>query len=147
MRERFGMLTGVERAGRRTATSSPSTSRPRSNGEVLEDGSTTGMSYEVGSGKLMEGLDDAVRGLSADESTTFQTALLSGPNAGEQADVTVTVRSVKAKELPGAGRRVRLRPPASSTPWPSCATTSAPGWPAPRPCSRARRPATSWSST
>jgi trigger factor len=48
----------------------------------------------------MEGLDDAVRGLSADESKTFSTALLSGPNAGESADVTVTVRSVKAKELP-----------------------------------------------
>jgi trigger factor len=48
----------------------------------------------------MEGLDDAVRGLSADESTTFQTALLSGPNAGESADVTVTVRSVKTKDLP-----------------------------------------------
>ena len=62
---------------------------------MLEDGSTTGMSYEVGSGQLMEGLDDAVRGLSADESKTFQTALLSGPNAGESADVTVTVRSVK----------------------------------------------------
>ena len=67
---------------------------------MLEDGSTTGMSYEVGSGNLMEGLDDAVRGLSADESKTFPTALLSGPNAGESADVTVTVRSVKAKELP-----------------------------------------------
>jgi trigger factor len=48
----------------------------------------------------MEGLDDAVRGLSADESTTFQTALLSGPNAGQSADVTVTVRSVKTKDLP-----------------------------------------------
>jgi trigger factor len=48
----------------------------------------------------MDGLDDAVRGLSADESATFQTALLQGPNAGETADVTVTVRSVKTKELP-----------------------------------------------
>ena len=55
----------------RTATSSPSTSRRSSDGEVLEDGSTTGMSYEVGSGNLMEGLDDAVRGLSAEESKTF----------------------------------------------------------------------------
>ena len=64
------------------------------------DGSTTGMSYEVGSGSLMAGLDDAVRGLSADESATFTTALLSGDDAGEQAEVTVTVRSVKAKELP-----------------------------------------------
>jgi trigger factor len=58
------------------------------------------MSYEVGSGQLMEGLDDAVRGLSADESKTFETALLSGPNAGETAEVAVTVRSVKTKDLP-----------------------------------------------
>src|SRR5829696_4795574 len=69
-------------------------------GEVTDEGSTTGMSYEVGSGNLMEGLDDAVRGLSADESKTFSTALLSGPNAGQDAEVTVTVRSVKTKDLP-----------------------------------------------
>jgi trigger factor len=58
------------------------------------------MSYEVGTGSLMEGLDDAVRGLSADGSATFTTALLSGPQAGQDAEVTVTVRSVKAKDLP-----------------------------------------------
>jgi trigger factor len=99
MRERFGMLTAVERpAGDGDFVSIDL--EAKLNGEVLEDGSTTGMSYEVGTGQLMEGLDDAVRGLSADESKTFSTALLSGPNAGETADVTVTVRSVKAKELP-----------------------------------------------
>jgi trigger factor len=72
----------------------------RVDGEVLEDGTTTGMSYEVGSGDLMEGLDDAVRGLSADGSATFTTPLRAGEHAGEDAEVTVTVRSVKAKELP-----------------------------------------------
>ncbi len=99
MRERFGMLTGVDRAAQDGDFVSIDL-EAKLNGEVLEDGSTTGMSYEVGSGNLMEGLDDAVRGLSADESATFQTALLQGPNAGETADVTVTVRSVKTKELP-----------------------------------------------
>ena len=99
MRERFGMLTGVERAAKDGDFVSIDL-EAKLNGEVLEDGTTTGMSYEVGTGQLMEGLDDAVRGLSADESKSFQTALLSGPNAGEQADVTVTVRSVKEKELP-----------------------------------------------
>jgi trigger factor len=99
MRERFAMLTGVERAAEDGDFVSIDL-EAKLNGEVLEDGSTTGMSYEVGSGNLMEGLDDAVRGLSADESTTFQTALLSGPNAGQSADVTVTVRSVKTKDLP-----------------------------------------------
>src|SRR5688500_5280083 len=99
MRERFGMLTGVERAAEDGDFVSIDL-EARLNGQVLQDGSTTGMSYEVGSGNLMDGLDDAVRGLSADESKTFQTALLQGPNAGETADVTVTVRSVKTKELP-----------------------------------------------
>src|SRR5690349_4706814 len=66
----------------------------------LEDNDTLAFTAEVGSGQLMQGLDDAVRGLSAGESRTFETALLSGPNAGENAEVTVTVRSVKTKELP-----------------------------------------------
>ena len=99
MRERFGMLQAVERAAQDGDFVSIDL-EAKLGDEVLEDGSTTGMSYEVGSGNLMEGLDDAVRGLSAEESKTFQTALLSGPNAGETADVTVTVRSVKEKELP-----------------------------------------------
>src|SRR4051812_38591416 len=99
MRERFGMLTAVDRpAGDGDFVSIDL--EAKLNGEVLEDGSTTGVSYEVGTGQLMEGLDDAVRGLSAEETKTFSTALLSGPNAGEWADVTVTVRSVKAKDLP-----------------------------------------------
>ncbi|TFV55845.1 trigger factor [Geodermatophilus sp. DF01-2] len=99
MRERFGMLTGVDRPAQDGDFVSIDL-EAKLGDDVLEDGSTTGMSYEVGSGNLMEGLDDAVRGLSADESTTFQTALLQGPDAGEAADVTVTVRSVKTKELP-----------------------------------------------
>src|SRR3569833_1312899 len=99
MRERFATLSGVERAAEDGDYVSIDL-EAKLNGEVLEDGSTTGMSYAVGSGNLMAGLDEAIRGLSADESATFQTALLSGDDAGEQADVTVTVRSVKAKELP-----------------------------------------------
>jgi trigger factor len=99
MRERFAMLTGVDRAaadGDYVSIDLEATL----NGEVLEDGTTTGMSYEVGSGQLMDGLDEAVRGLSVDEGTTFSTALLNGEHAGEMADVKVTVRSVKTKELP-----------------------------------------------
>jgi trigger factor len=99
MRERFATLAGVERAAEDGDYVSIDLEATL-NGEVLEDGSTTGMSYEVGSGNLMNGLDEAVRGLSADESATFSTPLLAGDQAGEVADVTVTVRSVKAKELP-----------------------------------------------
>jgi trigger factor len=99
MRERFAMLTGVERAAQDGDFVSIDL-EAKLGAEVLEDGSTSGMSYEVGSGNLMEGLDEAVRGLSADESKTFQTELRAGPNAGETADVTVIVRSVKEKQLP-----------------------------------------------
>ena len=99
MRERFGMLTAVERPAQQGDFVSIDL-EAKLNGEILEDGSTTGMSYEVGSGSLMEGLDDAVTGLSVDESKSFQTALLNGPDSGELADVTVTVRSVKEKQLP-----------------------------------------------
>jgi trigger factor len=99
MRERFGMLTGVERPAEDGDFVSIDLEATL-DGKVLEDGSTTGMSYEVGTGSLMEGLDDAVRGLSADESKAFTTALLSGPDAGKDAEVTVTVRSVKTKDLP-----------------------------------------------
>ncbi len=99
MRERFGMLTAVDRP----AADGDHVSldlEARIDDEVLEDGTTSGMSYEVGSGSLMPGLDEAVRGLSADESATFETDLHQGPHAGRQAQVTVTVRSVKAKDLP-----------------------------------------------
>jgi trigger factor len=99
MRERFGMLTAVDRPAQDGDYVSLDL-EARVDGEVLEDGTTTGMSYEVGSGQLMDGLDDAVRGLSADGSATFTTPLRAGEHAGEDAEVTVTVRSVKAKELP-----------------------------------------------
>jgi trigger factor len=99
MRERFAVLTPVERPAEDGDYVSLDL-EARVDGEVLEDGTTTGMSYEVGSGDLMEGLDDAVRGLSADGSATFTTPLRAGEHAGEDAEVTVTVRSVKAKELP-----------------------------------------------
>ncbi|WP_409328945.1 trigger factor [Trujillonella humicola] len=99
MRERFAMLNGVERAAQDGDFVSIDL-EAKLDGEVLEDGSTSGMSYEVGTGQLMEGLDGAVRGLSADESKTFETALLQGPDSGRMAEVTVTVRSVKEKELP-----------------------------------------------
>jgi trigger factor len=99
MRERFAMLTGVDRPAQDGDYVSIDL-EAKLDGEVLEDGTTSGMSYEVGSGQLMNGLDEAVRGLSADESATFTTPLLNGPEAGRDAEVTVTVRSVKAKELP-----------------------------------------------
>ena len=113
---------------------------------MLEDGTTTGMSYEVGSGELMEGLDDAVRGLSADGSATFTTPLRAGEHAGEEAEVTVTVRSVKAKELPELDDEFASTASEFDTLEELRADVRSRLGGA-RSSSRARRPATSWSST
>jgi trigger factor len=69
-------------------------------GEDVEDAQATGISYEVGSGSILDGLDQALIGMSADETATFASELAGGEYAGRLADVTVTVRSVKVKDLP-----------------------------------------------
>ncbi len=70
-------------------------------GEPVEDAQASGLSYQVGSQSLLDGLDDALVGMSAGESKTFLTELAGGDFAGREADVTVTVHSVKVKEVPG----------------------------------------------
>jgi len=70
-------------------------------GKPVEDAQASGLSYPVGSESLLDGLDQALIGMSAGESKTFSTELAGGEFAGQEADVTVTVHSVKAKEVPG----------------------------------------------
>jgi trigger factor len=64
--------------------------------------SAAGLSYQVGAGTMLEGLDEAVTGLSADEDAIFATTLVGGEHAGESAQVKVVVKSVKERELPEA---------------------------------------------
>lgn len=99
LRERFAVLKGVDRA---TATGDYISIDLSAtvDGESLEDLTAKGLSYQVGQGSLLDGLDDAVTGLSAGESKEFQTTLVGGDHAGEEAHVTVTVNSVKERELP-----------------------------------------------
>jgi trigger factor len=99
LRARFGTLTGVERP----AASGDFVSIDLSaniDGEDVPEAATKGLSHEVGSGQLVEGLDDAIIGLSAGESKVFTTELAAGPHAGKEAEVTVTIGSVKERELP-----------------------------------------------
>ncbi|MQA04312.1 MAG: trigger factor [Streptosporangiales bacterium] len=98
LRERFAVLRGADRAVAEGDYVSIDL-KAEVDGEELEDVSVNGMSYEVGRGGLVEGLDDALAGMSAEESKTFNTTLL-GERAGEQADVTVSVQQVKEKQLP-----------------------------------------------
>ena len=60
------------------------------------------ISYEVGSGDLIEGLDEAVLTLTAGEKTTFKSTLVGGDNAGQEAEIEITVNQVKVREIPAA---------------------------------------------
>ncbi|MFN8042632.1 MAG: trigger factor [Mycobacterium sp.] len=101
LRARFGTLKGVERPAQEGDFVSIDLSATV-NGEDLADAKTEGLSHEVGSGQLIDGLDDAIIGLSEGESKTFTTKLVAGEHAGEEAEVTVTLQSVKERELPEA---------------------------------------------
>jgi len=61
-----------------------------------------GVSYEIGSGQLLEGTDEAIESLTAGEETTYTSKLVGGERAGEDAEVTVVVKAVKERELPEA---------------------------------------------
>ncbi|WP_346772888.1 trigger factor [Rhodococcus sp. 14C212] len=99
LRQRFGTLTGVERPVQDGDFVSIDLSATVG-GEEVPEASTTGLSHEVGSGQLIDGLDEALVGLSAGESKEFTTTLVAGEHADEEAMVTVTVNSVKERELP-----------------------------------------------
>ena len=101
LRARFGTLKGVERPAKTGDFVSIDLSASI-DGEDLPEAATEGLSHEIGSGQLIEGLDEALVGLSEGESATFTTTLVGGAHAGREADVTVTVKSVKERELPEA---------------------------------------------
>jgi trigger factor len=100
LQERFASLKGVQRPVQNDDYVSIDLSASV-DGEPVEDAQASGLSYQVGSQSLLDGLDDALTGMSAGESKTFQTELAGGEFAGREADVTVTVHSVKVKEVPG----------------------------------------------
>ncbi|SDT16776.1 trigger factor [Microlunatus soli] len=74
----------------------------RKDGEVLEDANVSDISYEVGTGRMVDGLDEAVIGLSAGESKTFTSTLVGGPLKDEEAEIEVTVKKVQIQDLPAA---------------------------------------------
>ncbi|PJJ63476.1 trigger factor [Compostimonas suwonensis] len=99
LRSRFGTLVTVD--------------RPAAKGDFVQidltatiDGvevdTANNISYELGSGDLIEGIDEALDSLTAGETTTFASNLVGGDNAGESAEITVTVTAVKERELPEA---------------------------------------------
>lgn len=98
LRIRFGTLTTVERAAT-TGDFVTIDLIARIDGEDVEGGDASGMSYEVGSNRMIEGLDEALVGLSAGEKKVFETQLV-GMEEGTSGSVEVTVQAVKERELP-----------------------------------------------
>jgi trigger factor len=99
LRERFASLKTVDRPAE-TGDYVSIDLAASVDGEAVDDAQATGVSYEVGSESVLDGLDDALAGLSAGESRTFTAELAGGKHAGQAAEVLVTVNTVKVKELP-----------------------------------------------
>ena len=99
LRERFASLKGADRPVETGDFVSIDLSA-EADGKAVEDAQASGISYEVGSGRMLDGLDEALVGMSVGESKTFPALLAGGEHAGKLADVTVKVDSVKVKELP-----------------------------------------------
>ncbi|MET7637868.1 trigger factor [Streptomyces sp. NPDC005438] len=99
LRERFATTTVVERAAAEGDVVKIDL-EAKVDGEVLEDGVAKGFDYTIGSGDLLDGIDEAVTGLEAGASTTFTSELKGGSAAGKEAEIKVDVISVSARELP-----------------------------------------------
>jgi trigger factor len=99
LRERFASLRTVDRPAE-TGDYASIDLAATVDGSPVEDAQTTGYSYEVGSESMLDGLDAALAGMTAGETTTFTAELAGGSAAGNMADIQVTVNSVKVKDLP-----------------------------------------------
>jgi trigger factor len=97
LRARFGTLKGVDRAVQDGDFVSIDLSA-EIDGEQIDE--VTGVSYEVGSKNMLEGLDEALVGMTADETKQFTAPLAGGDQQGQEANCTVTVTAVKERELP-----------------------------------------------
>ncbi|VEI12718.1 trigger factor [Trueperella bialowiezensis] len=99
LRERFATLTNVDREAKEgdyvnidmVATIG---------GENVDD--VAGISYRIGEGNMLDGQDEALTGAKADDVVEFKAKLAGGEHEGEEADVTITVHSVKESVLPEA---------------------------------------------
>lgn len=99
MRERFATTTEVERAAADGDVLTIDLAGTR-DGEALPDATAEGITYRIGSGGMLDGLDEAVTGLSAGESADFTSTLVGGALAGQEADIHVTVTKVSEQQLP-----------------------------------------------
>jgi len=98
LRIRFGTLTSVEKKVESGDFVSIDLNA-RIEGKEVEGGAANGISYEVGSNRMIDGLDEALIGMSAGETKSFSTRLV-GMKEGETGEVEVKLEAVKKRELP-----------------------------------------------
>jgi trigger factor len=100
LRERFATFTDVERAAADGDAVTLDLSAADKDGKQVEGAQAEGLPYTIGSGALLDGLDEAIIGLSAGETATFSTELAGGELKGTDVDVTVKLTDVKERQLP-----------------------------------------------
>jgi trigger factor len=99
LRERFASLRDVDRAaadGDFVVLDLKATQ----DGQPVEGAEVTGMSYQVGRGGMLDGLDEALAGMAAGEEKTFTSQLVGGDLVGEDVEVAVKVSQVQEQDLP-----------------------------------------------
>jgi trigger factor len=99
LRERFATLLDVERPAA-DGDFVTIDLKATQDGEVVEGAEVAGMSYQVGRGGMIEGLDEALIGMSAGEEKTFTSELVGGDLVGESVEVAVAVTGVQEQQLP-----------------------------------------------
>jgi trigger factor len=99
LRERFATLNDVERPAA-DGDFVTLDLKATQDGEVVEGAEVSGMSYQVGKGGMLDGLDEALAGMSAGDEKTFTSQLVGGEMQGEDVEVEVRVTAVKEQELP-----------------------------------------------
>jgi len=99
LRERFATLSDVEREavdGDFVVIDLKATQ----DGEIVEGAEVTGMSYRVGRGGMLDGLDEALTGMKAGDEKTFTSQLVGGDLVGTPVEVGVALTQVQEQELP-----------------------------------------------
>jgi len=99
LRERFATLTGVDRPAQNRDFVVMDLSASI-DGVELEEQAANDVSYEVGAGSILQGLDDNLLGMAAGDEKVFTTRLVGGEHADQEAQVKIKVKSVKEKVLP-----------------------------------------------
>ncbi|RNE49654.1 trigger factor [Corynebacterium alimapuense] len=99
LRARFGELKDTKRK-LKTGDFAIIDLKATVDGEIVDEATTEGLSYEIGQGDLIDGLDTALRGLKTDESAEFTTKIVAGEHEGQEAAVSVFVKQTKERKLP-----------------------------------------------